>query len=1021
MSKVPFNVMLHNDWDRAPRDPITIGASIAASLGVTSTIGVFVVTAFTYVAVSVVTSWALSALTPRPRLGSLNSQGILVNTREPAAAHQFVYGEMRKGGTITYLETTGETNEFLHLIVSLAGHPVDQIGDILIDDQVVTIDGSGNVTDGFLDEEGNPTIRIQKFDGTQTTAAADLLNESELIGADALTNNFVGNEIAYLYIRLRFDQSAFPNGIPLFTAVVRGKRVFDPRTNTTAFSDNAALCIRDYLKSEFGLSDTNIDETAFSSAANISDELVPMAGFGNVKRYTINGVITADTAHGDVLSQMITACAGTLYWGTGKWKLDVASYASPTKTLTLDDLRSSILLQTRTNLRDQFNVVQGTFINEADRFITQDYPRIIGAGFVAEDGGIQQPLDLALPFTTSAAIAQRLAKLTLFRGREQMTFSAEFGMNAFDVEVGEIIDLDMDRYGFDGKEFEVIGWQLKANQDAGDLRVMLTLRETSEAAFDWNAEESDIIGNNTNLPDPFGGLAINNLTASGGGRTQGDGTFINSAILNWDNVSNAFLDHYEVEWRPLSDSVFNSTITEQSSIEVSPVIDGIEYIFRVRAVTVAGVKGAYSSVQFAGGGDVTAPGLPTNITATGHFRYISIEWTNPADADLNFVEIYEADTNNSAASTLIGISAGSTFQRSNLGLNQTKFYFLKSVDYSGNASAFTAGVSATTTFLDDDDFADGIYSLFTEQDLYAIRDVTSLPPSGAFVGEKVFDRSDGKLYNWTGSAWEVTVSEVAAGSITATEIAEGAISTPNLAANSVVADKIAGNTITGNKIVANTITGGLLATSGIITNSAQINDALITNAKIANAAITSAKIGTAQIETANIQNGAVTNRFAAFTAGSIGLTGSFQLVQSVSIDADGAPVSVTFNTGISGTTKTLIDVRVNGASQRTFVISSGFFLDDIRGFASGQVFVSGSGFISSAPSNFTVSSSGSNQLNVFVVPTQTVFYEQMETISLIITPAAGSSNIQVFARTDGGASQSPLLRNRFLETTELKR
>ena len=132
--------------------------------------------------------------------------------------------------------------------------------------------------------------------------------------------------------------------------------------------------------------------------------------------------------------------------------------------------------------------------------------------------------------------------------------------------------------------------------------------------------------------------------------------------------------------------------------------------------------------------------------------------------------------------------------------------------------------------------------------------MTSLPPSGDFVGQKVFNRTDGKLYDWTGTAWEASVSDasVGAGSITATEIADGAISTPKLAANAVVADKIAGNTITGNKIVANTITGGLLATSGIITNSAQINDAVITDAKIANAAITTAKIANAQITSAKI-------------------------------------------------------------------------------------------------------------------------------------------------------------------------
>jgi uncharacterized protein YxjI len=278
--------------------------------------------------------------------------------------------------------------------------------------------------------------------------------------------------------------------------------------------------------------------------------------------------------------------------------------------------------------------------------------------------------------------------------------------------------------------------------------------------------------------------------------------------------------------------------------------------------------------------------LPTGITATGHFEYISIDWTNPADADLNFVEIWEADTDNSASATRVGISGGNTFQRTNLGLNVTKFYFLKAVDYSGNASAFTTGVSATTTYLDDEAFANGIYSLFTEQGLYAIEDVTSLPPSGDFVGQKVFNRTDGKLYSWTGTAWEATVADVAAGSITATEIADGAISTPKLAANSVVSDKIAGNTITGNKIVANTITGGLLATSGIITNSAQINDAVITNAKIENAAITTLKIGNNQVT------------FPQFAQGSaliqINRTDTaVRTLASITVNQSGAPAQIT--------------------------------------------------------------------------------------------------------------------------------
>ena len=397
--------------------------------------------------------------------------------------------------------------------------------------------------------------------------------------------------------------------------------------------------------------------------------------------------------------------------------------------------------------------------------------------FKAEDGGDELLLDLPLPFTTSAATAQRIAKMTLYRGREQMTISADFGLEAFNVEVGDIIAFTNPRYGFDEKEFEVVGWKFSSNQDAGDLRVSLTLQETSEAAFDWNAEESDITGNNTNLPDPYAGLAVQNLTAIAGGRTQGDGTFINSAILSWDAADSSFVEYYDIEWKASTDTVYASTTTVQNTIEISPLIDNVQYNFRVRAVS----------------------------------------------------------------------AGGSEFIRSNLNVDQTKYYFLKSVDFSANKSAFTSGVSATTTFLDDPDFENGVYSLFTEQGLYAIEDVTSLPASGDFVGQKLFNRTDGKLYSWTGSVWEATVADVEAGSITATEIADGAISTPKLAANSVIASKILGGTITGDKISANTITGGLIAASGIITNSAQINDAIITNAKISNIAADKITAGTLDV------------------------------------------------------------------------------------------------------------------------------------------------------------------------------
>lgn len=880
--KHPFNVMRYSDWDAAPRMPQVIAQALIVNFGLTP----FVANVIAYVAYTAVSVAAMRALAPD--LGAMN-KGTQVNTRSSIANQEYVYGQVRKGGVIAHMEATGNDNKYLHVFVALAGHEVEEIGDIYLNDQVVTLDGDGFVTS----QNWNSKVFIKKFTGASSQTVFDDINAlSGTLGADgipaSIDTNFKGKNIACVYMRLEYNQSTFTNGVPVVTAVVKGRKVFDPRTSTTAWSDNAALCVRDYITQSFGLNDSSVNDTYFSAAANDCDDSIPLAAGGGQARYTINGVVNAGTTTGQTLNDMISACNGSLFYSGGEWRLKVGVYTSPVKTLTLDDLRSEIDIPTRISRRDNFNRVVGKFIKggvfDADTnpdggdWIETEYPALESVAFTNEDNGIENTLDLPLYFITDASRAQRVAKQTLFRSREQISFSAEFGMNAMGLEVGDIVSLDIDEYGWSGKTFEVSSWKLLISQEGG-VRVAMTLRETSSSAFAWDAEESDLFDNDTDLPNPSAGLTISGLTVTGGGRTQGDGTFINSALVNWNDVTNAFLDYYDVEWKAVADSVYSATTASSNDIELSPLVDGVQYIIRVRAVTNAGVRGDWATTTFTGGGDVTAPGLPTDVAATGAFKYITISWTNPADTDLNYVEVYENSINSTSGAILVGKSAGDSFVRTNLGLEVTRYYFLKAVDYSGNKSDFTTGVSATTTYLDDPDFENGIYTLFKDQGLYAIRDVTGLPTSGAFTGEKVFNRTDGKLYTWTGSAWEATVSDippidftdingtladaqVAVSSISGTKITDNSITTNQIAArtiqagdivsgtltaneiagNSITGDRIAGNTITagnilggtitGDKIAANTITGGLIAASGIITNSAQINNGVITNAKI---------------------------------------------------------------------------------------------------------------------------------------------------------------------------------------------
>jgi hypothetical protein len=687
-SDLPYNVMRHRDWEVAPRDPVTIGTLILGKVGAAAA-GTFITAAVGYLATTVITSWALQALAPKPKSGGAQTQGLLTNLREAAAPREYVYGEVRKGGVITYLEATGTNNKFLHMIISLAGHELQSIDDIYINDEIVALDGNGFVTSS----PWNSKIRIQKFLGNQTTAPASLLAESTQVDA-----NFIGRGIAYLYIRMEYDQDVFANGIPLFTAKVKGKKVFDPRTSTTAYSANAALCIRDYLVTDYGMADVGAtDDTVFSVAANVCGEVVPKAGGGTEPRYEMNGVISAALAPGDILQSMMTSCAGTLFWGQGKWQLKPGYYSAPAKTFTLDDLRGPISLSTRTSRRDNFNIVRGKFNNAAARWITSDYPELRSAAFIAEDGGLENALDIEFPLTTSAAMVQRLAKLTLFRGREQMAFSADFSMAAFNVQVGDIIALTNPRYGWVAKDFEVIGWRFFADGDAGDLRVNLSLRETSAAAFAWDAEESAIISNNTILPNP-------RFAATPSLSLLQELQIINEnvvGVLLVNVVSNAdfLVSSVEVQVRGPGETNYRQVGSGPvGRYEVQLTQEGL-YDVRARTKNVLGVYGQYATIEnYSFAPFQLPPAQVQNFSSNVVGGTILFSWTPVPDLDLSHYRIrYSSATTGASFSNSVDLVRKIARPGNSASAPaQTGTYFIQAVDKLGNVSV----PSSTVVFVD---------------------------------------------------------------------------------------------------------------------------------------------------------------------------------------------------------------------------------------------------------------------------------------------------------------------------------
>ena len=275
-----------------------------------------------------------------------------------------------------------------------------------------------------------------------------------------------------------------------------------------------------------------------------------------------------------------------------------------------------------------------------------------------------------------------------------MTLTADFGLNAFDVEVGEIIALTNPRYGWTAKEFEVVGWAFGA-ADAGDLRVTLTLRETSEAAFDWNAEESELIQNNTNLPSAF-------TTATVGVSLSAELRVANQqvvGVLVMDVTSaSPFVDRFEVQFKRSADSEWiMAGQAAGNRFEAIGISDGL-FDVRARSVNVFGARGPFNTVtNFYATLFEAPPEDVTNFSANVVGNTLHLSWTPVGDLDLSHYKLrYSPLTSGAEYQKAVDLVKRISRPANTATVPaQTGTYFIKAVDKLGKVSN-----NATTIVID---------------------------------------------------------------------------------------------------------------------------------------------------------------------------------------------------------------------------------------------------------------------------------------------------------------------------------
>lgn len=750
------------------------------------------------------------ALAPKPSSTSQLS-GRTVASRSPIASRKIAYGQIKTSGTIVFLESTGSDNKYLHQITTLAGHEISEVLSVYLGDT----EEATNLADGV---EVSATADLTNFaDITAHFGATDQTADSNLVSRTSWTTDHRLRGISYLYTRFKYDQDKYPNGVPNVSAIVRGKAVYDPRSETTGYSNNAALCILDYLTDTiYGLGATSaeIDYASFITAANICDENVPLDAGGTEKRYTINGLVDTNSTPSEILSQMASACAGTVYYSNGQWHLKAGAYITPVSTLTKDDFVGPVSITTRVTNQSNFNAVKGVFVSPDDNWQPVDFPAITSSTFETEDGGEQRSIDMTMPFTTSSATAQRLAKISLYRNREQLTVTVSCKLTAFKYDIGDTLMINDERMGWTNKVFEVISWQYGGGDETPTVNI--SLKETSTAVYSWAAtDESALTRNNTTLPNALTVGAVRNLSVSQLTNILDDGAYQSGVLITWDKPLDGFVTGYEVQWRRgssdndygnIADSAtvtknyglvggsidltydyglvseslteaetyFNSVLVTDQQFVINNVLT-TAYTIRVRAITSLGVRSVWETSGISPLADTTPPAAPSNMLARGGFRQIEVTWSNPADADYDITNVYRNTTNNSAGAVYVGSTRGTTYLDSDLGINETFYYWTKASDRTGNDSDYSSGVSATTAFVSSDDFSAEVMNLFSEAGAYGIEPVSSLPASGDFDGQIKYDTTANKLYRWdeATSSWSDDIFSITSGSVDLASFASG--------------------------------------------------------------------------------------------------------------------------------------------------------------------------------------------------------------------------------------------------------
>jgi hypothetical protein len=427
-----------------------------------------------------------------------------------------------------------------------------------------------------------PRVRVRHHLGAPGQLAdADML--AELPGQWSASDRLQG--LCYTAIRFDLREPEFQAGLPEVRARIRGKLVYDHRTNTTTHSQNVALCTADFLRAEYGKEalDAQMGWVRIDAAANACDEA--LASHGGAARYTCNGAFRTDSDPDQTLAALAQAMGGFVTFSAGLWEMQAGVYTAPVMALNDADNRGAVDTVEGPGEVEVFNSMRGRFYDPSRYDEQTDYPPYSNAAFVAEDGAALWA-DLTLPFTAEAWRCHNLARIQVERGRGQ-TVRYPAKMRAVRLKAGQRVTLQS---GPLQMPTPVVYRVVKREHTIGQA-VMLMLQRDDASFYDEADAPASLASPYVADVDPFrvaapGSFALaSNTTVA---VVSADGTVVSAVRATWAASADTLVlsgGALQLEYR--EDSVptwqrLPEVTPEATQVNLPPLRPGVLLVARAR-------------------------------------------------------------------------------------------------------------------------------------------------------------------------------------------------------------------------------------------------------------------------------------------------------------------------------------------------------------------------------------------------------------------------------------------------------